>query len=299
MSETTEQPCWRSLLFVPADNPRFVDKAHLRGADAIILDLEDSVAPVRRGGARARLAESAASAARGGADILVRINRDPSESEEDLDAAVNSAVRALMLPKADSFEHVRMLSVAVAGLERSRDMTPGSIRFMPMIETAQGLLCAREIAAADRRNMAMNFGAEDFAADTGLVPDEETLLLPNQLTLYAARAAGLMPLGLLNTIANYQDLDVYRALVRRSIRFGYEGASCIHPSSVAVLNEEFSPAPAVVDAARRIVDAYDKALADGTGAISVDGKMIDVPVAERAARTLRRATMIAARNSRG
>ena len=295
MNNPPEYPWWRSALFVPADNPRFIAKAHLRGADAIILDLEDSVAPARRGGARARLTDTIASVARNGADVLVRINRDAGESQEDLDAAVQPGVTALMLPKADSFEQVRALSADVARLEGCRDMTPGGIRFVPMIETAAGLLRAEQIAAADERNIALNFGAEDFAVDTGLVPDEETLLLPNQLTLYAARAAGLVPLGLLNTVAEYRHLDAYRALVRRSIRFGFEGASCIHPSLVPILNEEFSPRPAAVEAARRIVDAYSQALVDGTGAISVDGMMVDVPVAQRAARILRLAALAAER----
>ena len=200
--------------------------------------------PLDVAGARARLTDTIASVARNGADVLVRINRDAGESQEDLDAAVQPGVTALMLPKADSFEQVRALSADVARLEGCRDMTPGGIRFVPMIETAAGLLRAEQIAAADERNIALNFGAEDFAVDTGLVPDEETLLLPNQLTLYAARAAGLVPLGLLNTVAEYRHLDAYRALVRRSIRFGFEGASCIHPSLVPILNEEFSPRPA-------------------------------------------------------
>ncbi len=121
-----------------------------------------------------------------------------------------------------------------------------------------------------------------------MVPDPETLFLPKVLTMYAARAAGIMPLGMLGTVADFKDLDVVRETVRRSRRFGFEGASCIHPSVVPVLNQEMRHSPQEVDQAERIVSEYAEAEKSGLGAITVDGKMIDVPVAERAAALLAR-----------
>ena len=113
----------------------------------------------------------------------------------------------------------------------------------------------------------------------------------------AARAAGVMPLGFIGTVADYRDREVFRAMVRRSRRFGFEGASCIHPSGVDILNEEMTPDAGEVDRARRIVSAYESAESAGTGAITMDDRMIDVPVAERARRLLDRNAVIEARET--
>jgi citrate lyase subunit beta/citryl-CoA lyase len=288
---------WRSLLFVPANNGRFIDKAHTRGADAIILDLEDSVPAHERPDARRTLMESAGLAARAGADVLVRINAEPEESAADLDAAVHAGVDALLVPKVEDPETLHGLSADVALLEAQRGMAIGSVRFVVLVESAAGLLHAEAIARADTRNVALELGGEDFALSTGMVPDAETLALPKQMALYAARAAGLMPLGILGSIADYADLDAYRVTAERSRRFGFEGAACIHPSSVSILNDVFTPSPAQAAHAQRVVDAYADAQRAGSGALSVDGKMVDVPVVERAQKLLARLAAIRARET--
>jgi citrate lyase subunit beta/citryl-CoA lyase len=288
---------WRSLLFVPANNQRFIEKAHTRGADGIILDLEDSVPAGERPDARRMLVESAAQAARGGADILVRINAEPEEAAADLDAAVHAGVRALLVPKVDDADDLRSLSSEVARLEAERGIAAGSIRFVVLVESAAGLLNAESIARADTRTVAMELGGEDFALSTGMVPDAETLALPKQMILYAARAAGLVPLGILGSIADYADLEAYRATAERSRRFGFEGAACIHPSNVPILNRVFTPAPSEAAHAQRIVDAYTEAQRAGSGAVSVDGRMVDVPVVERARTLLARLEAIRERDA--
>jgi citrate lyase subunit beta/citryl-CoA lyase len=288
---------WRSLLFVPANNERFIDKAHTRGADGIILDLEDSVPVGERPAARRRLVDSAARAARGGADMLVRINSEPDEAAADLDAAVHPGVDALLVPKVDDAQTLQALSVDVSRLEAERGIADGGIRFVVLVESAMGLLNAEAIARADARTVAMELGGEDFALSTGMVPDGETLALPKQMILYAARAAGIVPLGILGSIADYADVDAYRATAERSRRFGFEGAACIHPSNVPILNEVFTPAPSDAAHAQRIVDAYAEAQRAGSGAVSVEGKMIDVPVVERAKTLLARLEAIRAREA--
>ena len=122
--------------------------------------------------------------------------------------------------------------------------------------------------------------------------------MPKQMAVFAARAAGIMPLGFIGSIAEFHDLDGFRQTIRRSRRFGFIGASVIHPSQVPTLNEEFRPSAQEVDHARRVVAAYDKALAEGVGAVTVDGKMIDVPVVERAGLLLEREAAIAAREAK-
>ena len=288
---------WRSLLFVPANNPRFIEKAHTRGADAIILDLEDSVPSAERPEARQKLVESVTEVARSGADVLVRINSQPQETAADLDAAVQPGVRALLVPKVDDADTLRSLSKDVSRLEAERGMAAGSVRFVVLVESAAGLLNAEAIARADARNVAMELGGEDFALDTGMLPDPDALEVPKQMVLYAARAAGIVPLGILGSIADYSDLDAYRARAERSRRFGFEGAACIHPSNVPILNEVFTPGALEIAHARRVVEAYAQAQRAGSGAVSIDGKMVDVPVVERAQKLLARLEAIRARQA--
>ena len=123
-----------------------------------------------------------------------------------------------------------------------------------------------------------------------MLPEAEGLFMPKQTCVFAARAAGIMPMGFVGTVADFSDLDGFRETVRRSRRLGFVGASVIHPSQIAILNEEFRPGAAEIEHARRVVAAYDKALAEGVGAVTVDGKMIDVPVVERAKLLLRART---------
>jgi citrate lyase subunit beta/citryl-CoA lyase len=288
----TALPVWRSLLYVPANNERFVARAHERGADGIILDLEDSVPLARKPEARQRLPESVASVGRSGADVLVRINRPLRIAMADLEAAVIPGVAALMLPKCAGPEHVRLLAEVVAEIEAEQQLDDGAVRFVVMVETAAAFGCMQAIAAAHARVVGLDLGAEDFASDVGMLPDAETLLLPKQQMIFAARAAGVLPLGFLGTVADYKNPEAFRATVRRSKKFGFEGASCVHPALVPILNEEYGPSEAEVAAAQRIIQAYDQATREGIGAIEVDGLMVDVPIVQRAERLLAKAARI-------
>ncbi len=291
-------PVWRSLLYVPANNQRFIDKAHTREADGLILDLEDSVPPGQRDAARAALKGSVDTVTTGSSDVLVRVNSGMPDSDADLDAAVIPGVTALVVPKAESPAQIAGMSKRVAALEQARGMETGAIRFIVLIESSEGLLNAREVARADPRVAALSLGSEDFAAETGMQPNEDNLLIPKQLTLFAARAAGVMPLGLVGSIAAYQDIDNLERIALRSRALGFEGASCVHPSAVPVLNEAFTPSRFEVEKSRRIVAASEKAAAEGRGAFELDGRMVDAPVVARAMRLLQRADAIARRLKR-
>jgi len=293
-----ELPVWRSMLFVPVIVRKFVDGAAKRGADAVILDLEDSVPPAEKPRARTLVEEAAGIAGSGGADILVRINRPLPLAVADIAAAVSPRVAALMLPKIESASHLRLLAEVVDEAEAARGMTPGTTRLVAMIETAGAFFEMADIARAHPRTVAMTLGAEDFALSVGMVPEAEGLFFPKQQMVIAARAAGILPLGFLGTVADFRDLDAFRATIRRSRRIGFAGASVIHPSQVAILNEEYSPAAEEVSHAERVVAAYDKATSEGIGAITLDGKMIDVPVVERAQALLRQHRAIASREAK-
>jgi citrate lyase subunit beta / citryl-CoA lyase len=291
-------PVWRSLLFVPVTQRRFVDGAARRGADAIILDLEDSVAASEKERARTLVPEAAEIVSRGGADVVVRINRPLRMTVRDLEAVIGPGVQAVALPKAESADHVRLVAEIIDELEVERGLPLGTTKMLAMVETASAFFHIAEIARAHPRLVALNLGAEDFALSAGMLPEAEGLFMPKQVCVFAARGAGIMPLGFVGTVAEFHDLEGFRETVRRSRRIGFVGASVIHPSQVAILNEEFRPSTAEVDHAGRVVAAYDKALAEGIGAVTVDGKMIDVPIVERAKLLLEREAAIAAREAK-
>ena len=294
----TELPVWRSMLFVPVTVLKFVERAAERSADAIILDLEDSVPVAEKPRGRELLQEAAATVARKGADVVVRINRPWRMALKDIEAAISPRVQALMVTKAESADHLRMVAEIVAELELERGMTPGATKLVALVETAGAFFRMEEIARAHPRLVGLSVGAEDFALALGMLPEAEGLFYPKQHMIIAARAAGILPLGFLGTVADFRDLDAFRATIRRSRRLGFAGASCIHPSQVPFLNEEYRPSPEEVAAAERAVAAYDSAVAAGIGAIELDGKMIDVPVVERAKQVLTRHRAILAREAR-
>jgi citrate lyase subunit beta/citryl-CoA lyase len=295
---TKDLPVWRSLLFVPVTQRRFVDGAARRGADGIILDLEDSVAVSEKERARTLVSEAAEIVSRGGADVIVRINRPLRMTVRDLEAVIGPGVDAIALPKAESPEHVQLVAEIMDEIEAERGLTIGTTKILGMVETASAFFRIAEIAKAHPRLIALTLGAEDFALSAGMLPEAEGLFMPKQTCVFAARAAGIMPMGFVGTVAEFHDLDGFRETVRRSRRIGFIGASVIHPSQVQILNEEFRPSAAEVDHATKVVAAYDKALAEGVGAVTVDGKMIDVPVVERAKALLEREAAIAAREEK-
>ncbi len=290
---------WRSLLFVPANNPKFIAKAHTCNADGIILDLEDSVPDSELDNARLGLRKAVASVSRCGAEVLVRVNNSNQLCIDDIQAAVIEGVAAIMLPKARDAIHVQSVSEAIAKRERAEGIAAGGVRLVPMIETATAYFRSFEIGTADPRNIAMSLGGEDFAVDVGMIPDSDTLAMPKQQVVIAARAARLIPLGLMGTVANFQDLNGIRRIAEMSRRFGVEGAPCVHPSNIEILNSAFSPSSSEIDYAERVVNAYSEAISKGRAATTLDGNMIDVPVVRRAEILLARWEAIKARQSRG
>lgn len=288
-------PIWRSLLFVPVTVERFVAGAAKRGADAIILDLEDSIPPVEKENARAAIAGAVPRVASGGADVVVRVNRPWRMLVRDLEAAIVPGVSALMLPKIESAEHLCLIAETVDEIEAERGIAPGHIRLIAMLETPGAIFRAEKIARAHPRLVALTVGSEDLAASVGMAPEAEGLLYPKQQGIFAARAAGILPLGFLGTVADFADLDRFRAVIERSRRLGFTGASVIHPGQIAILNAAFRPQPDELDHARRLVAAYEEAGRAGRGAVAFEGRMIDVPVVRRAQALIARHEAIEAR----
>jgi citrate lyase subunit beta / citryl-CoA lyase len=293
-------PVWRSALFVPANVERFVAKAVDRGADALIIDLEDSVPLAQKEAARALVPDIVKRFRdTGQSDVIVRINQPLELAVRDLEAAVIAGVDAIMVTKVEGAEHLRLLDEMVTRLEQSRRLPIGEIWFIGLIEAPGPLAKAYDIARSTPRLAGISLGAEDYATAIGAKPTEETLLMPKQQIAQAARAAGIMPFGTIGSVADFGDLDGYARIVKRSADFGFVGASCIHPSLVPILNAGFSPSEKDVADAERIVALDRQAAAEGRASFAIDGKMIDIPIVQRAEALLERANAIAARRRRG
>jgi len=293
-----ELPVWRSLLYVPANVDRYIEKAHTYGADCIQLDLEDSVPASEKDRARASIAVAARRLRGRGVDVAVRINRPLDLAVRDIEAAVGDDVDALNISKVHSAAHLQLLDELVSDLERIRGIAVGKTRFIAMVETSTAFFEMPRIAHATKRLAAMGFGSEDFALELGMRPTEETLTMPKQQMIIAAASAGLLPLGFIASIANYRDLDAFRAMAIRSRAFGFSGAGCIHPTQVPIVNEAYTPTADEVAEAKRIVAANQVANSAGRGAFAVDGTMIDRPVVLRAERIIRQRLAIEARETR-
>jgi citrate lyase subunit beta/citryl-CoA lyase len=280
------RPVWRSLLYVPVVSERFVAKAHERGADSIILELEDAVAPSEKERARGLVAEAAARVGQAGADVLVRVNRPWRLAVRDLEASIGPHVRGLVLPKVDSAEHVLALAEIASSVEAERGLEDGQTVFFPRIEGPKGLLNVAEICAAHPRVVAVGLGSSDYTIATGMEAGGPGNVTASFVVVNAARAAGIVPIGLTGAIVGFGDLDAFRRSAEESRALGLRGAPCVHPSQVPILNEVFSPTADELERARRIVEAYEQALAAGEGAITVDGAFVDVPFYEQAKRLL-------------
>lgn len=289
-------PLWRSMLYIPANNDRFIAKATQRGADAIILDLEDSVPFECKAETQQSLAGTINALAGQGSDILVRVTPALRLCVEDIAAAVRPGVAALFLPKIASVGHLEMLDDYIADIERERCMAVGSVALVPMIETPRALQQCEAIASARQRNVALILGAEDLASEAGLVPSAETLRAPKLRVAMAAKAAGLLALGLLDTVARLDSDSDLDDMARQAADHGFDGAPCIHPASVPALNRGFTPSAEALETARRTVTAMESAWASGKGAATLKGRMIDLPVYHRAQRLIARYERIVNKN---
>ena len=283
----------RSMLFVPADSERKLAKATGSPADVLILDLEDAVAEARKPEAR-RLAAAfiTAEAARIGPRLYVRINPlDTPFAMADLAAVVLPGLAGIMLPKTRSAADVERLGHGLDALEARAGLAPGSVAIVPVAtETAEAMVSMQSYAQIALPRLAgITWGAEDLSAAVGAVSnrDEDGRYSPlyelaGALCLAAAGAAGVAPIDTVHV--DFRDRAGLEAACRASRRRGFRGRIAIHPDQVTVINETYSPTPAEIEHAQRIVAAFEANPDAGT--LSLDGAMIDRPHLVQARRTL-------------
>lgn len=285
-------PAWRSMLFIPALNERFLARAAERNADAIQLDLEDAIPPEQKEEARRAIPNAARRLAQQGLYVVVRINRPWRQAVADIEACVGPDVCCLTLPKVPDASHVRAIAEILDELERERGLDSGHTRLVIMIETAEGLLNMASIAAAHPRVAGLTIGAEDLALSLGASPTYDTLYIHNAQAVVAARAAGIQPIGYVGSVADYADEAKFRQTIAQAREMGFTGGFCIHPKQVPILNELFAPSAAEIEWADGALSAFEDALAKGLGAVSFRGAMIDLPIADRARAILARAAAL-------
>ena len=273
----------RSKLFVPVNREKFVEKAWTRGADCIILDLEDAIAPADKASARKMVKGVIPIVDQGGAEIQVRINRE--FEAEDLDAIMVPGLDIVMIPKSESVEEIQRIDQMVTQLEKERRLPNGRIQFDLLIETARGVVQVEDLAKASPRIKQINIGQGDLSVDMGFprllhLNFEQYFYAENRL-LFAARAANVQACGLGAqnnvdfTSVSMGEEAMFQACQHAQL-MGYLGTIIIHPGWVNAVNEGFKPAPADLEMARKVKAALDEAYAQGKGSVTVEGRMYDV-----------------------
>ena len=274
---------FRTILSVPGNRENMLEKARSLHADVIVLDLEDSVPHEEKARARGMVKKWISKIAGNGSKVYVRIN--PLEgglAQEDLEAVIIPGVNGISQPKPSTGKDIKKVAEILTRIERERGLTAGNVKILPWIETSLGLINCYEIASASPRVNGVIFGANDLVLETGMTRSEEgmELLYPRTKIVIAARAAGVAAID-----TPYNDFKDEKGLIRETTfvrNLGYRGKFVIHPSQVDVVNNIFRPTEEEVAHARRVITAFDEAREKGFASASLDGKMIDIPIAQRA-----------------
>jgi len=277
----------RSMLFVPGNAPSMLRDAHIYGPDSVMFDLEDAVSPREKDAARHLVFRALRDYDYAGVERIVRINGlDTPHGLEDIAAVVAGGVDAVRLPKTDGPQDIIAVERAVEAAEKRFGRPAGSVKLVAALESARGILSVREIATASARLVAIAIGAEDFVTDmhTTRSADGIELLATRSMIVLAARAAGIMAIDTVFT--GVDDPEGFLREVRLAKQLGFDGKSVIHPSQIALAHSVYTPTEVEIAKARRVMAAAAEAEAKGSGVISLDGKMIDKPIVERAVRVL-------------
>jgi citrate lyase subunit beta / citryl-CoA lyase len=278
---------FRSLLFVPGNRPDLIDKAWGVGTDAVILDLEDSVPEAEKSVARTKIRTALATIPINGPAALVRINSlSTLHWRKDLDELLGQSVLGIVVPKCDSGDEIRQFETVLQAKESERGMLPGSIALFLLIETPRGLIEAPKLAQVSERVAALVFGAEDFCLEMGITRTTDGPELAYARSRIAVSARAYDCLAIDTIYSNFGDSEGLGRDSETAKRAGFSGKLAIHPRQIEIINTAFAATDQQLSEARRVVEAFRRAEMDGQGAIALEGRMIDRPVAERARRLL-------------
>jgi citrate lyase subunit beta / citryl-CoA lyase len=282
--KTTKDRLRRSRLYLPGNEPKYFINAGLHKPDGIILDLEDSVSHTQKDAAQLLVRNALRSVDFYGCERMVRINQLP-KGLDDLKFIVPHNVNVILIPKCESAQQVKQVEKEVQKI-KTQFKIKSDIYYMPIIESAQGVIKAYEIASASKNNCALAIGLEDYTADIGTQRTDEgkESFLARSMVVIAARAAGIQPID--TVYSDVTNMDELRESVIEAKSLGFEGKGCIHPRQVKVVHEAFAPTEKEIEKAKKIVLAFEEAEKKGLGVVSIGSKMIDAPVVKRAQKTI-------------
>lgn len=273
----------RSLIFVPGNRANMLERALNFDADIIMVDLEDSVPPGEKVAARDVAAEWIPRLRQAGQRVMVRLNSlDTGLTRDELAAVISPSLYGVSVGKTESAADLRQIEGIISPLEIGANLEAGHVNLIPWIESARAIVNVNEMAAALVRTVAIAFGAEDYTNDMGIqrTDDGEEVYHARSAVPIAARAAGIASLD--SPYVAFRDPEGLRKDAGVARQMGYTGKFAIHPAQVETINEVFSPNPDDVAYARRVMEAWREAEANGRGSLSLDDKMVDVPVVKRA-----------------
>ena len=274
----------RTRLYLPGNNPDLMLNAGLFGPDCVILDLEDSVAPDEKPAARLLVRNALLAVDFGASEKIVRINPlSTSYGNADLAMIVPACPDVILIPKCESAGDVSGVEEIVAAMEQKHHLNE-PVLLMPLIESAKGVLNAGSIAKASSRTVALCFGAEDFAADLGVERKGSENVTARSIICMTARAVKIQALD--SVYSDIEDMAGLQTSGRASFQMGFDGMGVIHPRQIKPIHDLLAPTPEQIDHARKILEAFDKARAEGSGLATVGTKMIDAPVVARAKKVL-------------
>lgn len=273
----------RSLLFVPGNQPRMLEKATGSSPDAFVPDMEDSVPMEEKVNARQVTASFLPQLAQVGALVIPRVNSlDTGLLEADLAAVVGPHIYGVSVGKISTTQDLATISELLATLEQRAGLPVGRTKLVPWIETAMAIVHCYELLACSPRIVGAAFGAEDLTNDMGIerTPDDSEVAVPRSLLCLASRAAEVLALD--TPFFGFRDPEGLRQNALASKKIGFKGKFAIHPAQIDIINQVFSPSAAEIEHARRVVAAFEEAERAGRGSTSLDGKVVDVPVVKRA-----------------
>ena len=274
----------RSRLYLPGDQPKFFLNAAIHKPDGLILDLEDSVAPPAKDAARILVRNALRSIDFKGAERMVRINQLPL-GYEDLEEVIPQKVDLILIPKVEFPEQIKEIDRKVDEILKENPDTFDPY-YMPIIESAAGVMNAYSIAKASKRIVALAIGLEDYTADIGTQRTNEgrESFFARSMLVNAAKAAGIQAID--TVFSDVNDMEGLRESVIEAKSLGFDGKGCIHPRQIRVIHEAFAPTEKEIEKAKKIVLAFEEAERKGLGVVSLGSKMIDPPVVKRALRTI-------------
>ncbi|WP_049519460.1 citrate (pro-3S)-lyase subunit beta [Streptococcus dysgalactiae] len=280
----------RTMMFVPGANAAMLRDAPLFGADSVMFDLEDSVSLKEKDTSRALVHFALKTFDYSSVETVVRVNGLDSCGALDIGAVVLAGVNVIRLPKTETAQDIVDVEAVIERVERENSIEVGRTRMMAAIESAEGVLNAREIAKASKRLIGIALGAEDYVTNmkTRRYPDGQELFFARSMILHAARAAGIAAIDTVYSDVN--NTEGFQNEVRMIKQLGFDGKSVINPRQIPLVNEIYTPTEKEIDHAKQVIWAIREAESKGSGVISLNGKMVDKPIVERAERVIALAT---------